>query len=301
MHRLTRTVGRSLRFAPRGSISRLNTPLTSIRHFSVPPVQKDDHDRNEGNDADKKGGMLRGLITWKSVLLLTVVGAGAWVWFDSRKREQMDKIKEVKAVGTASIGGPFSLVDHNGRPTTDSDYRGSFMLLYFGFTHCPDICPAELQKMAGIMNRLEKVGFHKLVQPVFITIDPWRDSVSQVRDYVKEFHPSIIGLTGSPGAVTKVCKAYRVYVSKSGVVNEAKEKEDEDYLVDHSIILYLMGPDGKFIEFYSKTVDEEQAAEKIIGQIRKAIAIGEGGAQGDESTSLWGRIATVLSPKTDKA
>lgn len=121
-------------------------------------------------------------------------------------------------------------MDQNGKPFTDADLKGKFTLIYFGFTHCPDICPEELDKMSDVVDKIDKEHPGKdIVTPVFVSVDPARDSVPQVKAYVQEFHPRIIGLTGDYDNVKKACKSYRVYFS-----TPPDAKATDDYLVDHS-------------------------------------------------------------------
>ena len=120
----------------------------------------------------------------------------------------------MKTVGTAAIGGPFSLVDHNGQARSDLSYLDRFRLVYFGFTFCPDICPTELTKMGRVLEGLEENGLIGRLAPMMISVDPWRDTVGQIRQYVHQFHPKIIGLTGTPEQVMEACKSYRIYASK---------------------------------------------------------------------------------------
>lgn len=171
----------------------------------------------------------------------------------------MQSTKVGPSAGAAAIGGPFELVDQDGRPFTDKNLRGNFALLYFGFTHCPDICPDELLKIADVVDAVEKRTGLPL-QPVFISIDPERDNVKQVQRYVKEFHPKLIGLTGSKEACAAAARAYRVYYTKA-------DDTGDDYLVDHSIITYLINPDGDFVTFFGKNTDAEGAATLISNHI----------------------------------
>ncbi|CAM9316691.1 unnamed protein product, partial [Phaeothamnion confervicola] len=152
-----------------------------------------------------------------------------------------------KSFGKPALGGPWSLVDMHGAPRTDRDYRGRFTLLYFGFTHCPDICPSELVKVGNVIEELDKRLGPGVVKPVFISVDPERDSLQQLRHYAQDFHPSIDYLTGTKEQVARAAKAYRVYFSKAD-----DHDEGEDYLVDHSIVLYLNGPDNDFLDFLTQ-------------------------------------------------
>eukprot|EP01111_Echinosteliopsis_oligospora_P007981 TRINITY_DN2335_c0_g1_i1.p2 TRINITY_DN2335_c0_g1~~TRINITY_DN2335_c0_g1_i1.p2 ORF type:complete len:132 (+),score=22.76 TRINITY_DN2335_c0_g1_i1:569-964(+) len=113
--------------------------------------------------------------------------------------------------------------------------------------------------MASVIDKLDKAGKGGDIVPLFITIDPWRDTVQQTRAYISEFHPKMIGLTGTPNEIIKTAKAYRVYMSKAGSA--------DDYLVDHSIILYLIGPDGKFVSFYGKNMDDEAVFTQVLSKM----------------------------------
>jgi protein SCO1/2 len=146
----------------------------------------------------------------------------------------------VESSGKALVGGPFTLVDASGKTVTDQDFRGRYMLIFFGYTHCPDICPAELQVMAGALDQLGEKA--KQVVPIFITLDPERDTPEAVGAYVKNFSPNIVGLTGSMEAVATTAKAYRVSFSKF-----QDQDSGENYTIDHSALAYLMGTDGEYI------------------------------------------------------
>lgn len=142
--------------------------------------------------------------------------------------------------GKALVGGPFELVGKDGKTVTDQDFRGRHMLVFFGFTHCPDICPAELQVMAAAVEDLG-ADADKVV-PIFISVDPERDTPEAVTAYVENFGPSFVGLTGSPEAIAEAAKAYRVTYRKF-----QDESMGDNYSVDHSSLVYLMGPDGEYI------------------------------------------------------
>jgi protein SCO1/2 len=150
----------------------------------------------------------------------------------------------VETSGKALIGGPFALTDQTGKTVTDQDFRGRYMLVFFGFTHCPDICPAELQVMSATLDELGPKAAQ--VVPVFITLDPERDTQGVVGEYVKNFAPGFVGLTGSPEAIEEAAKAYRVAYSKF-----QEDKTTSDYSIDHSALVYLMGPDGNYITHFA--------------------------------------------------
>ena len=156
-----------------------------------------------------------------------------------------------------AFGGPFSLVDHEGRPRSDADFCGRFLLITFGYTTCPDICPTNLQIMA---DALELLGAQSgQVQPLFVTVDPARDTAERLGDYVSHFHPRLIGLTGSEAQVGAAARAYRVHRSKLVLADAAPE----DYLVNHSPITFLMGPDGAFVTLFPHDTDAEVMARAI--------------------------------------
>ena len=153
------------------------------------------------------------------------------------------------------IGGPFALTDQNGVRRTDAHFRGKLMLVYFGFTYCPDICPTDLQQMALAVDQLGPAG--GTVQPVFITVDPARDTVEHLKDYMALFHPRFVGLTGDAAAIRQAARAYRVYYEKV-------EREDKsDYTLDHSVFIYLMDRDGRYLGFFPPGTSAERLAETM--------------------------------------
>ena len=152
------------------------------------------------------------------------------------------------------IGGPFALVDQDGKPRTDADFRGKFLLIYFGFTYCPDICPTDLQNIGLAMDRLGKAGDG--VQPLFVTLDPERDTAEHLKDYVALFHPRMVALTGDAAAIGKAADAYRVYYARVPT-------KSGDYTVDHSAFIYLVGRDGKYLGFLPPGTDGDRIAEAI--------------------------------------
>eukprot|EP00193_Tetraselmis_chui_P007450 CAMPEP_0177760490 /NCGR_PEP_ID=MMETSP0491_2-20121128/5294_1 /TAXON_ID=63592 /ORGANISM="Tetraselmis chuii, Strain PLY429" /LENGTH=170 /DNA_ID=CAMNT_0019276391 /DNA_START=532 /DNA_END=1044 /DNA_ORIENTATION=- len=144
--------------------------------------------------------------------------------------------------------------NQDGKRFTDRDLHGEFALLYFGFTTCPDICPDELEKLSAAIDSVEqKTGAQ--IRPVFLSVDPERDTVRRIKSYVKEFHPRLIGLTGTQAEVDAAAKAYRVYYMKTD--------DTKDYLIDHSIIMYLLDPNGDFVTFFGKNFTEEQLGNKM--------------------------------------
>ncbi len=142
--------------------------------------------------------------------------------------------------GGMAVGGPFALVDGDGKAVTDRSWRGKFMLVYFGYTFCPDVCPTTLNHVADALDRLGPAG--ERVQPLFITVDPKRDGPAVVKQYAAAFGPRMIGLTGSPEQIGAAARAYRVYYAEHRTGTGG-----DDYTMDHSSVLYLMGPDGRFV------------------------------------------------------
>jgi protein SCO1/2 len=167
-----------------------------------------------------------------------------------------------KGVGRPKVGGPFDLIDQYGKPMTQEDLKGKFSLVYFGFSHCPDICPEELDKMARMFDLVEaeRPG---AVLPVFVTCDPARDGPEVLKEYLSEFHPKFIGLTGTYDQIKAMCKAYRVYFSTPSEV-----KPGQDYLVDHSIYFYLMDPEGDFVEALGRQHSPDEAAKVILEHMK---------------------------------
>ncbi len=156
--------------------------------------------------------------------------------------------------GGLTVGGPFTLVDQNGVTRRPEDFRGKLMLIYFGYTYCPDICPTELQVMTLALERLGVRAAE--IQPIFITIDPERDTTAQMKDYVGNFDPRLLALTGTEAQVSEAAKAYRVFYEK---VKQA----DGGYAMDHSSIVYLMGRDGRYLEHFAGAMTAEQMANAI--------------------------------------
>jgi protein SCO1/2 len=146
----------------------------------------------------------------------------------------------------SDIGGSFQLVDQSGQRRSDKDFRGRYVLLYFGYTYCPDVCPTTLEAMADALSRLGSQA--NRIVPVFVTLDPERDTAAALKRYLAEFGSRFVGLTGSLGEITNVAHAYRVYFAKHALPGGG-------YSVDHSSVVYLLGPDGKLVTFYDATTD----------------------------------------------
>lgn len=158
--------------------------------------------------------------------------------------------------GKALIGGPFSLVDTTGKRVTDKDFAGKPMLVYFGYTSCPDVCPAGLQVISAALDKLGDKAAG--LTPLFITVDPEHDTAAVMAEYVKSFHPRIVGLTGTPEEIAAVAKAYRVYYKKV-----PDEKDPSRYSVDHSSFMYLMDANGELVSHFPHTVGVDELADAL--------------------------------------
>mmetsp|Transcript_25471 Transcript_25471/g.57141 ORF Transcript_25471/g.57141 Transcript_25471/m.57141 type:complete len:291 (-) Transcript_25471:22-894(-) len=207
------------------------------------------------------GFSMRGPVTWPALGLVAVAAASAVAYYKiERERRLENAMGKIVSTGKPAVGGPWSLVDLDGNLVTNKSFEGKWTLLYFGFARCPDICPSEMVKVGKVMDTM-KEKFPELaqnVQPIFVSIDPARDSLKALRDYAKDFHPSYVFLTGSPEQVQAMAKKYRVYMSK------ADETEDGDYLVDHSIVIYFHDDSGDIADCFTQSMRPSDVVEKVI-------------------------------------
>lgn len=208
------------------------------------------------------------LRTRLAVTLLFAGGLlGVW-WYVYLEKQQKLRRQRVEQLQQAAMGhGNFSLLDHRGQRRTKKDFLGSWVLLYFGFTHCPDICPDELDKLSAVVSALDRDASLPRVQPLFITVDPDRDDVPALARYVKDFHPRLIGLTGTSEEVKHAGRDYRVYASPG------PKDEDGDYIVDHTILIYLVSPDGLFLDYYNRMKNQEQIGESVRNHIKNYVKL----------------------------
>ena len=193
-------------------------------------------------------------------LLLIAALAGGLIW---RQSETVPGLGKTVTSGKADIGGPFRLTDQNGKTVTDATFRGRYMLIYFGYSFCPDVCPTTLGVAAQALEKLG--GDAKRVVPIFITIDPERDTPKVLAEYMKAFGPDFVGLTGSEAAIKDVEKKYRVYAVKKPL--DSSKGSGGAYGMDHSSVLYLMGPDGKLISFYDDVISPDDLAKELRQKI----------------------------------
>lgn len=191
----------------------------------------------------------RPILIFAAVILLIAAGLAGFALMNRQ-------LAGPAGTGMALVGGPFTLTDQDGRRVSEKEFLGKHMLVVFGFTYCPDICPTELQVMTAALDAMGPDG--EKIQPVFITVDPERDTPDVMKAYVANFSPRLIGLTGTPEEIASAAKAFRVYYAK--VPNEASP---DSYLMDHSSIIYLMGPDGSFVKHFPFTTDVVKFTEEL--------------------------------------
>lgn len=194
------------------------------------------------------------LVTW-------IASLGIWPFADRSGDQFASCRSSAVAGGVGQIGGPFNLLDSAGKTVTDADVITAPSLVYFGYTFCPDVCPMDTIRNAEAVDVLEENG--KTATPVFISIDPKRDTPEVVGDYAKAIHPRMIGLTGSPEQVKAASRAYRTYY-------KAHDDDDEYYLVDHSTMTYLVLPEHGVVEFFRRDVGPEALAAKAACFIDKS-------------------------------
>lgn len=182
-------------------------------------------------------------IFFMTVIGLFIIVYAIWVTGSSSDQDQYKP-----AIAGVQIGGPFALVDHNGQDVTEKNYKGKYKLIFFGFTFCPVICPTELQKITSVMNTLDEQTASK-IQPIFITVDPERDTPEVMKEYVHLYDQRIVGLTGTRPQIDIVINDYKIYAQK------VEDPDYNDYMMDHSANIYLMSPDNE-LELIFKNSDK---------------------------------------------
>lgn len=199
-----------------------------------------------------------------------VVSAYAYYLFTKHRRDLEARIvnsgdmggrlSETTGTGRPDIGGPFELLDHHGNTVTNSTFHGKWVLMNFGYCRCPDICPEQLDRLGLLIDELDASGDGDDVTTLFVSVDP-RDDVDTMRDFVSEFHPKLLGLTGSVEQQKTVTKNFRIYFSKG------PEDADGDYVMDHSIVFYLLDPAGKYASYFMGM--DRQTVPEMAAQIRR--------------------------------
>jgi protein SCO1/2 len=190
------------------------------------------------------------------VALAVALVLGAYIWHAG---DDLPGLGRVMGTGTASIGAPFTLIDQDGRRRSSTDFAGRYMLIYFGYTQCPDVCPTTLALMGDALARVGPKA--NRIVPVFVTIDPERDTPAKLKPYVRSFAPQFVGLTGDLKTIAEVAANYRVYFRKHPL-------DGGNYGLDHSSVIYLMGPDGKFVAYWDDTsIGPDQLAEDLRSRL----------------------------------
>jgi protein SCO1/2 len=193
-----------------------------------------------------------------SILMLGGLAAGGLFLTLGQLREAEPV---VVTTGEADVGGPYSLLDQNGVRRSDEDFRGRYMLVFFGFTYCPDICPTTLAILSAALENIGPLADE--VVPIFITVDPQRDTPEILKPYLSAFGPEFVGLTGTREEIDNAVSAYRAFY-------QIVETENDDYLVDHSTIIYLMDGEGKFVTNYDLNMGPDAIAEDLRERISAA-------------------------------
>jgi protein SCO1/2 len=190
-----------------------------------------------------------------ALVLLCILG-GAWLLYG---RVGEGGAGSQSPLAGADIGGPFSLVDQDSKPVTEASFDGRYRLIYFGYTFCPDVCPTDVQKMMQGYRKFadEDPARAERVQPIFVTVDPERDTPGAVKQFVEAFDPKLVGLTGTRAQIDAMLRSYRIYARAQ------RAEGQENYLVDHSVIMYLMGPGGEPISFLAADAGPEDVAAEL--------------------------------------
>ena len=175
--------------------------------------------------------------------------------------EHVDEPAPVPSI--PAVGGPFSLVAHTGQPFTERNLEGKVRLVFFGFTSCPDVCPTALTLMTGLLDELDPKTLEE-VRPIFVTVDPERDTVEVMKDYMSAFHPAIIGLTGTTATVDAMTKAYKVYYTK------VPSEDGKDYTMEHSAGIYLFDRQGEFAGTMDLHEDPEVVRKKLTNLVERS-------------------------------
>ncbi len=198
-----------------------------------------------------------------AILIVAGVLIGEWFYLQAKSEPPAIEAEPGLSVQAAALGGPFSLTDHAGAQVSEQAFRGRYLVMVFGYTFCPDVCPTTLSAVAEAMDLLGPTA--EKVQPLFVSVDPERDTPAVMADYVAAFHPRMIGLTGSPAQIKEIAQSYRVYYSKV-------ETGDGFYPLDHSAYIYVLGPDGAILTYLKHDATPQLIATAIQSVMARAAA-----------------------------
>jgi protein SCO1 len=198
---------------------------------------------------------------WGLAAMLFCGALGSSASADETSNPSAAELMDALMWNRGPIGGSFTLIDQNGRRRTDTEFRGNLLVLYFGYTYCPDVCPTDLMAISAAIRLLGAAGDD--VQPIFITVDPQRDTLERLRGYVSAFHPRLIGLTGSEHNIRTLALAYKAYYAKIAA------EHGEPYAIDHTGFIYLVGRDGKYLGFFPPGTPPDRMVEIIRQHLPK--------------------------------
>ncbi len=225
----------------------------------VPEKKKSTNIKNVKSKAPKKSGkkdLPKSLVVWLSVVFIlsgTLLIAGYNILTAPSPMLESQK----NSSQGMDIGGPFTAISHNGHAVTEKDFLGKFLIVYFGYTYCPDVCPTGLTE---ISTAIDMIGSDAdSVVPIFVTVDPERDTPEYLKEYISYFHPRMVGLSGTSKQISKIAKAYKVYFSKG----DHASADPDDYIINHSAFAYLMGKDGKYLTHFSYGVSAQEIAKRV--------------------------------------
>jgi cytochrome oxidase Cu insertion factor (SCO1/SenC/PrrC family) len=193
------------------------------------------------------------------LVVASLLGCGSALATEQPWAAQMQMMDDLM-YGRGSVGGPFTLTDQTGKPRSDSEFRGKLMIVYFGYTFCPDVCPTDLMAITQALDALGPAATD--VQPVFITIDPERDT-KVLADYLAAFHRSFVGLTGSPDEIRKVANSYKAFYAK------VPGERGGEYSIDHAGVIYLMGRNGEYLGFMPPQTNPDRLTQILRNYLAK--------------------------------
>lgn len=200
-----------------------------------------------------------------ALLALTVIQ----LWLTSGRTDQKKEMDLASTPGQAQIGGDFTLTDQSGKIVHAADFKGKVMLVFFGFTQCPDICPVTVATLSKTMSLLGDKADQ--VAPLFISVDPLHDTPAILKDFLSNFDHRMVGLTGTPEQIEQVAEAYKVYYSKPDVPADAKPDDNKgEYAIDHSAFIYMMGKDGKYVRIFPYNATEQEMTQAVEHYLNNA-------------------------------